>query len=155
MKLIVTRIEPTLVLVLGSVLLALLIAVPLATLAARNKGGWVDNLIRVFTTVGLGMPAFWLGLMLILLLERAVGLVPGIRLRPHLARQGAPYGLAVPDHCPGAVGGAGAQPACEHADGVAGRPRHRRSGTRVCQKPRYFAGMYCPIPWCRRSTCWR
>ena len=36
LKLIVTRIEPTLVLVLGSVVLALLIALPLATLAARH-----------------------------------------------------------------------------------------------------------------------
>lgn len=76
LKLIVTRIEPTLVLVLGSVLLALLIAVPLATVAARRKGGWADNLIRVFTTVGLGMPAFWLGLMLILLLSVQWGLFP-------------------------------------------------------------------------------
>ncbi len=76
LKLIVTRIEPTLVLVLGSVVLALLIAVPLATWAARNKGGWADNLIRVFTTVGLGMPAFWLGLMLILLLSVKWGLFP-------------------------------------------------------------------------------
>ncbi|WP_449103538.1 ABC transporter permease [Pseudomonas veronii] len=74
LKLIVTRIEPTLV--LGSVLLALLIAVPLATVAARRKGGWADNLIRVFTTVGLGMPAFWLGLMLILLLSVQWGLFP-------------------------------------------------------------------------------
>ena len=76
LKLIVTRIEPTLVLVLGSVVLALLIAVPLATIAARQQGRWADKLIRVFTTVGLGMPAFWLGLMLILLLSVKWGLFP-------------------------------------------------------------------------------
>ena len=76
LKLISTRIEPTLMLVLGSVLLALLIAVPLATIAARNKGGWADNLIRVFTTAGLGLPAFWLGLMLILLFSVHWGLFP-------------------------------------------------------------------------------
>ncbi len=76
LKLIATRIEPTLMLVFGSVLLALLLAIPLATWAARNKGGWLDNLIRVLTTVGLGMPAFWLGLMLILLLSVQWGLFP-------------------------------------------------------------------------------
>ncbi|MFH7617870.1 ABC transporter permease, partial [Pseudomonas syringae pv. tagetis] len=54
LKLIVTRLEPTFFLVFGSVLLALLIAAPLATVAARNKGSWRDNLIRVFTTTGLG-----------------------------------------------------------------------------------------------------
>ncbi|WP_339482353.1 MULTISPECIES: ABC transporter permease [unclassified Pseudomonas] len=76
LKLISTRIEPTLFLVLGSVLLALLIAVPLATVAARNKGGWQDHLIRLFTTAGLGMPAFWLGIMLILLFSVQLGLFP-------------------------------------------------------------------------------
>ncbi|MCU1719783.1 ABC transporter permease [Pseudomonas sp. 5P_5.1_Bac1] len=76
LKLIATRIEPTLMLVLGSVLLALIIAVPLATIAARNKGGWADNLIRLFTTAGLGLPAFWLGLMLILLFSVHWGLFP-------------------------------------------------------------------------------
>jgi peptide/nickel transport system permease protein len=76
LRLITTRIEPTLFLVLGSVLMALLIAIPLATLAARNKGTWVDNLIRVFTTTGLGMPAFWLGIMLILLFSVQFGWFP-------------------------------------------------------------------------------
>ena len=38
LPLIVTRIEPTLALVAGSVLLSLLIAVPLASIAARNRG---------------------------------------------------------------------------------------------------------------------
>ncbi|QIH06093.1 MULTISPECIES: ABC transporter permease [unclassified Pseudomonas] len=76
LQLIATRIEPTLFLVAGSVLLSLLIAIPLATLAARNKGGWSDHLIRLFTTAGLGLPAFWLGIMLILLLSVQLGLFP-------------------------------------------------------------------------------
>jgi peptide/nickel transport system permease protein len=76
LKLIATRIEPTLFLVLGSVLLALLMAVPLAMIAARNKGSWGDNLIRLFTTTGLGMPAFWLGIMLILLFSVQLGWFP-------------------------------------------------------------------------------
>ncbi|PYC21712.1 ABC transporter permease [Pseudomonas mosselii] len=76
LPLIAGRIEPTLMLVLGSVALALLIAVPLAILAARSKGGWADNLIRLFTTAGLGLPAFWLGLMLILLFSVHWGLFP-------------------------------------------------------------------------------
>lgn len=76
LKLIVSRIEPTLFLVLGSVLLALLIALPLATIAARNKSGWSDTLIRLFTTAGLGMPSFWLGIMLILLFSVQLGWFP-------------------------------------------------------------------------------
>lgn len=70
------RIGPTLLLVLGSVLLAILIAVPLAALAARNRGGIVDHAIRAVSTLGLGFPAFWLGIMLIILLSVRAGLFP-------------------------------------------------------------------------------
>jgi peptide/nickel transport system permease protein len=70
------RIEPTLVLVVGSVLLAVLIAVPLATLAARQRGGIIDHTIRVVSTAGLGFPAFWLGLMMIITFSVNFGITP-------------------------------------------------------------------------------
>jgi peptide/nickel transport system permease protein len=76
LKLIVTRIEPTLVLVLGSVFLALVITVPLATIAARNRGRPADHLIRLVSTAGLGFPAFWLGIMLIILFSVQLDLFP-------------------------------------------------------------------------------
>lgn len=76
LKLIATRIEPTLVLVVGSVLLALLIATPLAAIAARHRGGWADHLIRIISTAGLGFPAFWLAIMLILLFSVQLGWFP-------------------------------------------------------------------------------
>lgn len=66
LKLIATRIEPTLVLVLGSVFLALLIAVPMATLASRRRGTVADQGVRVVSTLGLGMPSFWIALMLMI-----------------------------------------------------------------------------------------
>ena len=53
LPLIATRIEPTLVLVAGSVLLSLIIAVPLATIASRNRGTGYDHGIRAVSTVGL------------------------------------------------------------------------------------------------------
>jgi peptide/nickel transport system permease protein len=70
------RIEPTLILVLGSVLLALLIAIPLASTAARHRGRFADHLIRIVSTAGLGFPPFWLGLMLIILFSVKLGLLP-------------------------------------------------------------------------------
>lgn len=76
LKLVVQRIEPTLFLVLGSVVLALLIAVPLATIAARGRGGVADHAIRLLSTAGLGFPPFWLGIMLILLFSVQLDLVP-------------------------------------------------------------------------------
>ncbi len=50
-----------------AVLLAILIAVPLAVAAARGKDGWVDHVVRILPTVGMGMPLFWIGLLLIIL----------------------------------------------------------------------------------------
>ncbi len=76
LKLIMTRIEPTLVLVLASVTLSVLIAVPMAALAARNHGRFADHAVRVISTAGIGFPPFWLGLMLIILFSVNLGLLP-------------------------------------------------------------------------------
>lgn len=76
LKLIDSRIQPTIFLVLGSVLLAVLLALPLAAGAARNRGRLVDQLVRLVSTVGLGLPAFWLGIMLILLFSLSLGWFP-------------------------------------------------------------------------------
>lgn len=76
LKLIGSRLEPTLWLVLGSVLLAIALTVPLAAIAARQRGRLADRLIRLFTTAGLGFPAFWLGIMLILLFSIVLGWFP-------------------------------------------------------------------------------
>jgi peptide/nickel transport system permease protein len=66
-SLVIERTPVTLWLLAYSTVLAMLIAVPLATLAARRKDGAVDQVVRAVPIVGLGMPAFWLGIMLLLL----------------------------------------------------------------------------------------
>ena len=76
LKLIMSRIEPTLYLVLGSVLLAMVFTVPLAATAARNRGRLADQIIRLLSTVGLGLPAFWLAIMMILLFSLSLGWFP-------------------------------------------------------------------------------
>jgi len=55
--------------VLGyALVLALLISIPLAALAAFRPGGARDLGVRTYTLLGQGMPQFWVGIMLILLL---------------------------------------------------------------------------------------
>jgi peptide/nickel transport system permease protein len=44
--------------------IAVVISVPLATLAASRKDAVRDHVVRVVPLLGLGMPAFWLGLIL-------------------------------------------------------------------------------------------
>jgi peptide/nickel transport system permease protein len=76
LKLIATRIEPTLALVLASVLLSIVIAVPMATIAARNQGRPADHAVRIVSTLGIGFPPFWLALMLIILFSVRLGIFP-------------------------------------------------------------------------------
>ncbi|HEX2527376.1 MAG TPA: ABC transporter permease [Geminicoccus sp.] len=76
LDLMANRILPTVCLVVGSVLLSLLIAIPLASIAARQRGRTADHAIRIVSTAGLGLPAFWLGIMLIILFSVKLGLFP-------------------------------------------------------------------------------
>ena len=66
-ELIAQRIEPTLALALGTVILAVLIAVPLGTLAAWRMGGWLDRLLSGFAVAGFSIPVFVIGYLLIYL----------------------------------------------------------------------------------------
>jgi peptide/nickel transport system permease protein len=66
-QLIQERIGATLWLMGMAALFAVLIAVPLATLAATKKDSFRDQVIRFVPMFGLGMPPFWLGIILILL----------------------------------------------------------------------------------------
>ncbi|MCU0869485.1 MAG: ABC transporter permease [Burkholderiales bacterium] len=76
LKLVDARLPPTVLLVAGSVLLAVMIALPLATGAARHRGRVLDHLIRLVSTIGLGLPAFWLAIMVILLFSVSLGWFP-------------------------------------------------------------------------------
>ncbi|MBU0584088.1 MAG: ABC transporter permease [Alphaproteobacteria bacterium] len=76
LRLIATRLEPTLALVLSSVLLSVLIAVPLSAIAARNQGRAPDQIVRIVSTLGIGFPAFWLALMLIILFSVRLDIFP-------------------------------------------------------------------------------
>lgn len=76
LKLIVTRIEPTVALVISSVILSVAIAVPMAAIAARNGGRAPDHAVRIISTFGIGFPPFWLGLMLIIFFSVELGVLP-------------------------------------------------------------------------------
>ena len=76
LKLIGSRIEPTLALVLASVVLSILIATPMATIAARSQGRAADHAVRIVSTLGIGFPPFWLALMLIILFSVRLGIFP-------------------------------------------------------------------------------
>jgi peptide/nickel transport system permease protein len=60
------RVTVTLFLVTYSMILSVLIAVPLALVAAGNRDRWPDLLVRGLITLPLASPAFWIGILLLL-----------------------------------------------------------------------------------------
>ena len=70
--LIVERAPISLALVALTVVFSVILAVPLAMAAATHRDRFLDHSIRVLPTIGLGMPTFWTGLILIVIF--AVGL---------------------------------------------------------------------------------
>src|SRR5436309_3955738 len=70
------RIPITLALIAYATAIALVIAVPFATLAAARREGLVDHAIRLVFTGTIGIPTFWMGIILALLLSVKVRLLP-------------------------------------------------------------------------------
>jgi peptide/nickel transport system permease protein len=66
-SLISSRLDATLLLLLFAAVFSIVITVPLTALAVSHKDGVIDHVVRVVPLLGLGLPAFWIGSMLILL----------------------------------------------------------------------------------------
>ena len=64
--LVVERLPVTLWLIGLGTLLSVVIAVPLATIAAARRDRPTDHVVRAVPLVGLGFPQFWIGIMLLL-----------------------------------------------------------------------------------------
>jgi peptide/nickel transport system permease protein len=75
-ELIAQRIEPTLSLAAGTLLLAVLVAVPLGTLAAWRMGGWLDRLLSGFSVAGFSVPVFVIGYVLIYIFSMQLHWLP-------------------------------------------------------------------------------
>ncbi len=62
------RLPVTLTLIVFSVSLSMVLAIPIGIVAALKQDSWVDYALRVFTISGLSIPSFWFGLMVVLFL---------------------------------------------------------------------------------------
>ncbi len=64
-QLVAQRIEPTLSLAIGTILIAIFVAIPLGTIAAWRMGGWLDRALSMFSVAGFSVPIFVVGYCLI------------------------------------------------------------------------------------------
>lgn len=68
-----------------AVLVAVLVGVPLGSIAALNRGKWIDNVIIVLSTCGIAVPSFVVSTVLMMIFSVWLGLLPT-------------YGLSSPLH---------------------------------------------------------
>ncbi len=73
-----TAMSYTFPLALVSLGLGLAVSVPLALIATRRPGSWMDRSAVALASVGVAIPAFWLGQLLILLFAVQLGWLPAM-----------------------------------------------------------------------------
>lgn len=73
---IASQIGATVELTLAALLIAVAVGVPLGVIAAIKRSTWVDSSLMVIALLGVSMPNFWLGLLLILTFSLKLGWLP-------------------------------------------------------------------------------
>ncbi|MDX6290368.1 MAG: glutathione transport system permease protein [Blastocatellia bacterium] len=71
--LIVERYPATIELAIAAMLIAVAIAIPLGVIAGKNRGTWIDNLLSIIALVGISLPSFVIGPMLVYLFAVKLG----------------------------------------------------------------------------------
>ncbi|MDM0044928.1 ABC transporter permease [Variovorax dokdonensis] len=64
-QLLAQRLEPTLSIAALTMVLTMLVAVPLGTLAAYRAGTWIDRLVMIFAVLAFSLPVFLVGYLLV------------------------------------------------------------------------------------------
>jgi ABC-type dipeptide/oligopeptide/nickel transport system permease component len=77
MALVIDVFPRTAELAVSAVLLALLLALPLGTLAALKPGSWLDSLVMGISLLGIAIPTMWLGPLLLSLFYVTLNWFPG------------------------------------------------------------------------------
>ena len=72
----ILRLPRTLLLSFTALIIGAAVSIPLGIVAARRAGTLIDNAATVFSLVGLSMPLFWLGILLMLLFSFRLGWLP-------------------------------------------------------------------------------
>jgi peptide/nickel transport system permease protein len=76
LELIAERVPATLQLTFTALLVGYAVGIPIGVFSAVNHRGWFDQLGRVISVVGSAIPAFWLGLILIIIFSVNLGWLP-------------------------------------------------------------------------------
>lgn len=73
---ILERVPATVELTLASMLVAVAVGIPLGVLAAVRRDSWLDRAATAGALLGVSLPGFWFGILLIVLFSVTLGLLP-------------------------------------------------------------------------------
>ena len=74
------RLPNTLVLIPWAILLGMMLGIPLGVVAALNRGSFLDRAAGTVAVLGIAMPSFWLGILLIFVFSVELGWLPSGRM---------------------------------------------------------------------------
>ncbi len=72
------RLPSTLALTASSMLIVILVSIPMGIMSGLKRGTWIDTLIMAGSLLGVSMPAFWFGIMLMLVFSLYLGWLPTV-----------------------------------------------------------------------------
>ena len=79
-SMIMSRFPNTVILSISSLFLALLFGIPIGIISASKKGSFIDFLFTSISLLGVSIPVFWLGVMLVLFFSVNLGWFPAMRM---------------------------------------------------------------------------
>lgn len=76
MKQVLDRFPNTLIIAVGAILFSLVLGIPVGILSAKKQYSMIDNIAMIGALIGVSMPVFWMGLMMVIVFSLRLRLLP-------------------------------------------------------------------------------
>ncbi|MCT4663483.1 MAG: ABC transporter permease [Tissierellales bacterium] len=80
-EIIAVRMPATIGLMGSALIISLIISIPLGMYTARKKGTFIDNIVTTISYIGISIPSFWFGIILIYIFAFKLHLLPSVGMR--------------------------------------------------------------------------
>lgn len=81
LELILSKLPSTMLLMACSLVLSVVIAIPLGLISGMHENKAIDNVLSLFTYIGISIPTFWFAVLLIVIFTLKLGWLPSVGMR--------------------------------------------------------------------------